>query len=124
MQKTAYEMRISDWSSYVCSSDLRIDRRVLGQELGDQGSVLAVPLHAQHQGLETTHGQVGIERAGHGTRAVLQERERGVEFLVTGEQRAADDVGMPAAVLRRRVQHAAGTAGPRPLQRRRGKGVN
>src|SRR3546814_5814099 len=22
MQKTAYEMRISDWSSYVCSSDL------------------------------------------------------------------------------------------------------
>src|SRR3546814_973854 len=26
-QKTAYEMRISDWSSDVCSSDLRSDRR-------------------------------------------------------------------------------------------------
>src|SRR3546814_1439164 len=26
-QKTAYEMRISDWSSDVCSSDLRHDRR-------------------------------------------------------------------------------------------------
>src|SRR3546814_4145350 len=25
-QKTAYEMRISDWSSDVCSSDLRFDR--------------------------------------------------------------------------------------------------
>src|SRR3546814_1235044 len=25
-QKTAYEMRISDWSSDVCSSDLRRDR--------------------------------------------------------------------------------------------------
>src|SRR3546814_6604596 len=25
-QKTAYEMRISDWSSDVCSSDLRIDK--------------------------------------------------------------------------------------------------
>src|SRR3546814_14097676 len=25
-QKTAYEMRISDWSSDVCSSDLRTDR--------------------------------------------------------------------------------------------------
>src|SRR3546814_7520853 len=25
-QKTAYEMRISDWSSDVCSSDLSIDR--------------------------------------------------------------------------------------------------
>src|SRR3546814_3182340 len=26
-QKTAYEMRISDWSSDVCSSDLRLDQR-------------------------------------------------------------------------------------------------
>src|SRR3546814_12781095 len=28
-QKTAYEMRISDWSSDVCSSDLRIRLRVI-----------------------------------------------------------------------------------------------
>src|SRR3546814_7685848 len=28
-QKTAYEMRISDWSSDVCSSDLRIAPRVV-----------------------------------------------------------------------------------------------
>src|SRR3546814_7852340 len=28
-QKTAYEMRISDWSSDVCSSDLLIDRNIL-----------------------------------------------------------------------------------------------
>src|SRR3546814_1140672 len=28
-QKTAYEMRISDWSSDVCSSDLRLDVLVL-----------------------------------------------------------------------------------------------
>src|SRR3546814_19068841 len=26
MHTTAYEMRISDWSSYVCSSDLLVDR--------------------------------------------------------------------------------------------------
>src|SRR3546814_10207365 len=31
-QKTAYEMRISDWSSDVCSSDLII---VVGHDLGD-----------------------------------------------------------------------------------------
>src|SRR3546814_9642547 len=33
-QKTAYEMRISDWSSDVCSSDLRFDLRkpVLAEE--------------------------------------------------------------------------------------------
>src|SRR3546814_6623984 len=29
-QKTAYEMRISDWSSDVCSSDLLIDEGVTG----------------------------------------------------------------------------------------------
>src|SRR3546814_1226913 len=31
-QKTAYEMRISDWSSDVCSSDLPVD---VGRECGD-----------------------------------------------------------------------------------------
>src|SRR3546814_8976821 len=37
-QKTAYEMRISDWSSDVCSSDLRSlyqNRRVEGDYQGD-----------------------------------------------------------------------------------------
>src|SRR3546814_4032977 len=29
MQKTAYEMRISDWSSDVCSSDLQVDKYLL-----------------------------------------------------------------------------------------------
>src|SRR3546814_1900142 len=52
-QKTAYEMRISDWSSDVCSSDLRdgvqrvepeieADRRVAG--------VLGLIFERQHQG--------------------------------------------------------------------------
>src|SRR3546814_19044283 len=31
-QKTAYEMRISDWSSDVCSSDLVADRRRAGDD--------------------------------------------------------------------------------------------
>src|SRR3546814_7832034 len=30
-QKTAYEMRISDWSSDVCSSDLRLGRARIGR---------------------------------------------------------------------------------------------
>src|SRR3546814_979888 len=59
-QKTAYEMRISDWSSDVCSSDLQIlrgrrqpqqDAVVVGQGEGDAGmrhgeagdAVLGVP---------------------------------------------------------------------------------
>src|SRR3546814_13803050 len=61
-QKTAYEMRISDWSSDVCSSDLAITPLVLGRRLtmnpllilvslsfwgwvwGTPGALLAVPL--------------------------------------------------------------------------------
>src|SRR3546814_3962380 len=35
-QKTAYEMRISDWSSDVCSSDLFLPPR-LGEVVGKQG---------------------------------------------------------------------------------------
>src|SRR3546814_927249 len=41
-QKTAYEMRISDWSSDVCSSDLHVERvgdaaryQIVGKLLGD-----------------------------------------------------------------------------------------
>src|SRR3546814_6052496 len=36
-QKTAYEMRISDWSSDVCSSDLRLEARdLLARDIDDR----------------------------------------------------------------------------------------
>src|SRR3546814_3059474 len=35
-QKTAYEMRISDWSSDVCSSDLSISRSAVEQPFQNQ----------------------------------------------------------------------------------------
>src|SRR3546814_5021221 len=41
-QKTAYEMRISDWSSDVCSSDLLLDRQAHAQ----------VPCHLLGRGAE------------------------------------------------------------------------
>src|SRR3546814_8329951 len=37
-QKTAYEMRISDWSSDVCSSDLRAGQRAFLQQSGRQSA--------------------------------------------------------------------------------------
>src|SRR3546814_9828504 len=41
-QKTAYEMRISDWSSDVCSSDLRqVGGRVAADDLGRIGGLIA-----------------------------------------------------------------------------------
>src|SRR3546814_6889369 len=41
-QKTAYEMRISDWSSDVCSSDLGLGGQQLHQPLGSAGGALHV----------------------------------------------------------------------------------
>src|SRR3546814_5130130 len=42
-QKTAYEMRISDWSSDVCSSDLAIEGVIRQEKL--ETSQLAVDTH-------------------------------------------------------------------------------
>src|SRR3546814_3253520 len=54
-QKTAYEMRISDWSSDVCSSDLRpqraeqlpVRRRRASERGGAAGDRAACPGHAR-----------------------------------------------------------------------------
>src|SRR3546814_3478393 len=35
-QKTAYDMRISDWSSDVCSSDLRASERLCNTRIADE----------------------------------------------------------------------------------------
>src|SRR3546814_6776366 len=44
-QKTAYEMRISDWSSDVCSSDLLVEKQHLGphNEAARERDALALP---------------------------------------------------------------------------------
>src|SRR3546814_4139838 len=64
-QKTAYEMRISDWSSDVCSSDLaRVPLRVVGvlQPKGQSGwggdadDVIMVPLESARRRLSGTVG--------------------------------------------------------------------
>src|SRR3546814_12936655 len=87
-QKTAYEMRISDWSSDVCSSDLRviaflaqndvisaagIDRviaaraaaflrqfRIIGADIGDR--VLPVPVGAITRGITRFGVHAAFER--------------------------------------------------------------
>src|SRR3546814_1049192 len=46
-QKTAYEMRISDWSSDVCSSDLRRWRRRVAQRRRHIRTSVAVAADAQ-----------------------------------------------------------------------------
>src|SRR3546814_6495378 len=70
-QKTAYEMRISDWSSDVCSSDL-IDhagtgfhREVIAQHLGiEPGIEVGARQHegaARFRHLGAVHGEVRSE---------------------------------------------------------------
>src|SRR3546814_8746658 len=44
-QKTAYEMRISDWSSDVCSSDLAVEAADEELALGHQQHALPIGLH-------------------------------------------------------------------------------
>src|SRR3546814_9226028 len=58
--KTAYEMRISDWSSDVCSSDLpdRLPSRLDGGEAVER---LALDLHGARIALAAPVVAVGIE---------------------------------------------------------------
>src|SRR3546814_8887066 len=78
-QKTAYELRISDWSSDVCSSDLAVvadrDRREPAQLARRQRAVgdgdpqhvgVQLQVHAvgQAQRLELVFGQLAVDPAG------------------------------------------------------------
>src|SRR3546814_9830448 len=49
-QKTAYEMRISDWSSDVCSSDLHITTHGKGDQQDEQCSVNNPCSQSAHSG--------------------------------------------------------------------------
>src|SRR3546814_4985977 len=60
-QKTAYEMRISDWSSDVCSSDLRQHQLVQGERRH------VAPVRPAHIGRIDIGAEGGLERhLGHG----------------------------------------------------------
>src|SRR3546814_3019471 len=57
-QKTAYEMRISDWSSDVCSSDLRRSRSLSAECLGLEGGFFFFG-HPLDRGATKPNGQIG-----------------------------------------------------------------
>src|SRR3546814_19354339 len=110
-QKTAYEMRISDWSSDVCSSDLagggEADHHVvdaparqeieLRQQRGDVGVPLVDVLHQQCPVAVAEAGEFLLpERAvadGPGVALAIvpdQARQRGVLAGQAGEVRRSD----------------------------------
>src|SRR3546814_10392501 len=98
-QKTAYEMRISDWSSDVCSSDLLYDGRLVG----DLGVLQAVRHHVgrdaglhrrevRRDGRETDEDVAGDRLAVHR----LQPVGRGIEgwaHVAREEQTALEVIG-------------------------------
>src|SRR3546814_2175319 len=87
-QKTAYEMRISDWSSDVCSSDLRTDwtvpcahRRAArrgGVPVGGAGDTLsAIGAAGSGQGAHRAGSRTG--RSAHGAVRNAAARKAGAE---------------------------------------------
>src|SRR3546814_4942454 len=87
-QKTAYEMRISDWSSDVCSSDLREDWRFLtgrGRYIDD----IAMPgaVHAAFVRSSHAHAMISIDTA-------AAKAMPGVLLVLTGEDWAAARLGV------------------------------
>src|SRR3546814_6122728 len=84
-QKTAYEMRISDWSSDVCSSDLTLGNRV---EMGEEAE--------RRDGVDDQRRRPALEeaeyhrRAGHRKHEADQHADHEGDDLVLGDQRAGD----------------------------------
>src|SRR3546814_2239539 len=73
-QKTAYEMRISNWSSDVCSSDLLVDQELRSATMAD-GLAMAIGIH------EPLHRRAILRqlcgRVGHQDRSDRIEQHRG-----------------------------------------------
>src|SRR3546814_17060772 len=94
-QKTAYEMRISDWSSDVCSSDL-LDLAI-HVPVDDLGHVCSAPGAAEGGALPHASGDE-LERAGG-------------EFLARFGDAAADAFTSAAVAAFERGPHTFGTTG-------------
>src|SRR3546814_10015091 len=105
-QKTAYEMRISDWSSDVCSSDLGVDR--LSRLWRQPGAVRARLAASRHGAL----GRIFLDGAFHG-RAAGNRAVRGADYGNSPSCRCTDGDRALAASYR----------SARPPTRTRGAGA-
>src|SRR3546814_1046786 len=84
-QKTAYEMRISDWSSDVCSSDLRLAAGSLrSAQQGVQESAAGIGVDLDE--LRSCLGQVEIEAHEHAACSGIMARVRRSEERRVGKE--------------------------------------
>src|SRR3546814_4971526 len=73
-QKTAYEMRISDWSSDVCSSDLRAESDLRNEKINykvREHSLAKVPYLLVVGKREAEEGTVAIRTLGHDGQRIM-----------------------------------------------------
>src|SRR3546814_15501825 len=121
-RKTAYEMRISDWSSDVCSSDLRDDRLIgLGVDdvLGDGTAQDA--FGKRHDGGAAFDDGAGFKRALGG--AILLDGDAILAYVhksageIAGRGRFQRGVGQPrASAVRGGERSAARRVGTRRVR--------
>src|SRR3546814_9362372 len=92
-QKTAYEMRISDWSSDVCSSDLPFLEVVVEAVLRLAGLQVEETKH-QRTGEAHQRGREGNAHAAERMfQPALQLLEQAVDVVAAAEQQQGDGVG-------------------------------
>src|SRR3546814_12747076 len=111
-QKTAYEMRISDWSSDVCSSDLQVEQAVAGApERGDplhradrRGHGIDLRRHCLgHRG---RRGRLHRRHGGGGGAPSSEERRVGKEWVRPCRSRWSPSLSNTKAIRERYVSHA------------------
>src|SRR3546814_5519822 len=81
-QKTAYEMRISDWSSDVCSSDLCLSQRAAAERLRRR-----FPVRCETVGDDVTESHRKHEQRADQDRRRSEERRVGKECVSTCRSR-------------------------------------
>src|SRR3546814_10072561 len=116
-QKTAYEMRISDWSSDVCSSDLSALLKVFNgglearQGVGGVGRVVEV--------------DVGVDFGVHGPQGLAQQRSA-LHRLIAAAQGVVDrplEVGLQQPVFLPRRELVVGSEAAEVEERRVEAGI-
>src|SRR3546814_6522067 len=94
-QKTAYEMRISDWSSDVCSSDLEAARIAGCEDTGGQRILIFQTEFGQaDQLVALIIAGIALQKEQNvGAAAILLRNLRPVSLKVTARTRKVNDAG-------------------------------
>src|SRR3546814_15811554 len=109
-QKTAYEMRISDWSSDVCSSDLDQHHRVRDQAV-EPGRIAGDQIHSHRQ---QQHGERRGRRPGAVGKKVPEHVKRPAGTRAKVRRPCTRALRPPASAEAKPLRLRAGRARPAP----------